>query len=220
MFQAAAEIGLRGGPEEKDDSEEDDLDEDGDEDEEQEEDSKESEMAVKMEELGFDSGEPAETVDTNPIMESADNQEDTEKPAESSSSQMMGDMDSVQPSTSQTALRRDRADSEDDEIEEDLSQANRDMRPFRDQASRDHINAHLMKELRGRARNTDSTCSSASTATIDPQLVKQKVKRQMKQKQAKQFAHRIRKSGEASIATQRRREYTDDIKQSVSAEWY
>lgn len=98
---------------------------------------------------------------------------------------------------------------------------NKEFQPFRDEAQRDHINAHVMRELTGsRTRSSDSSCSTATVRTVDPDLIKAKVKRQLKGQQQKQQARRIRKSGEAALTTKHRRENADNIKQSVSAEWY
>ena len=106
----------------------------------------------------------------------------------------------------------DSADSDVPELK-DISLENRELRPLRDQSTREHVNFHLA-EGSERQRSGDSMCSSASTS-IDPKLVKLKVKRQIKKDQKKQFARRVRKGGEASLVTKQRRRNMDDIKHSA-----
>ena len=98
------------------------------------------------------------------------------------------------------------------DAEDDLGNLNRGYRPFRDDSSMDHINAHIIKNRR--ERSSDSMCSMVSTSTIAPGIVKEKIKRQLKKKSQQQFARRVRKSGEAAIATKQRRENQLDIKDS------
>lgn len=103
----------------------------------------------------------------------------------------------------------------DEEDLEDLHNQNRTLRPFRNEESLAHINQHRRKHL-------DSTSvSMASTASsMDPRLIKEKVKRQMKKKAAVQESRRIRKSGESAIITKKKREISQDIKQSVDSDWF
>ncbi|XP_067667279.1 serine/threonine-protein kinase RIO2-like [Haliotis asinina] len=120
-----------------------------------------------------------------------------------------------QPRTEPTALcQQESADSGCDEEEdfEDLRGVNRSFRPFRTEDSMAHTNLHL--------RQSDRDNVSVASSTIHPDLIKRKVKSQMVRKKMKQNARRIRKSGESSIVTKLRRENQDDVKQSLSAEWY
>lgn len=104
--------------------------------------------------------------------------------------------------------------SENEDKLEDLSAMNRDYKPFRNEESMGHVNEHLMT----RQRSSDSMCSTASTV-MDRDIVRQKIKRQMKSEKQRQQARRIRKSGEASAVTRKKRETQSDIKQSMGAVW-
>ncbi len=106
---------------------------------------------------------------------------------------------------------------------EDLSQLNRDFRPFRDGESLDKVNAHVLKAEAARVsrtRNTDSMMSTRSRTSVDPEQVRARVKSQMKKKQIQQKHRRIRKAGEAAVVTRARRENRENIKTSIGADWY
>ncbi|XP_041369931.1 serine/threonine-protein kinase RIO2-like isoform X2 [Gigantopelta aegis] len=96
---------------------------------------------------------------------------------------------------------------------EDLSNVNRAYRPFRTEDSMVHTNYHLRHDNR-------SEGASIASSTMDPELVKRKVKGQLKKQQMAQKARRIRKSGEASVMTKLRRENQSDIKDSLSSIWF
>ncbi|CAC5377508.1 RIOK2 [Mytilus coruscus] len=102
-----------------------------------------------------------------------------------------------------------------DELE-DLSVSNREYKPFRNEESMEHINEHLTTHQR--QRNSDSISSNISSV-MAPDLVKQKVKRQIKSAKHRQEARRIRKSGEASLVTRKKRDTQNDIEQSMGAVW-
>uniref|UniRef100_A0A8C9WU73 Serine/threonine-protein kinase RIO2 n=1 Tax=Scleropages formosus TaxID=113540 RepID=A0A8C9WU73_SCLFO len=93
----------------------------------------------------------------------------------------------------------------------DLSTSNKEFRPFRDQDSLHHINEH-------RRRTTSETTvgSIASCSTIPPEVVKQKVKRQLTKQQKAVLRRRLQK-GEANLVTKERRENMQNIKWSVEA---
>lgn len=104
-----------------------------------------------------------------------------------------------------------------DELDE-IGELNRGLRPFRNEESLTHVNKHIQK---GRQRSSDSMMSTCtSTSSIDPSVIREKVKRQQKRKDEKLKARRIRKSGEASIVTKSRRDKQLDIKQSLGPDWY
>lgn len=107
--------------------------------------------------------------------------------------------------------------SDDDEEEqlEDLSDTNRAYKPFRNEESMEHTNSHLTT-----TRQRSSLSMSSNASSMDPEIVKEKMKRQLKQKHEKLHARRIRKKGEASIVTQSKRNTKHDIKDSLSATWY
>ncbi|MGH0174773.1 UNVERIFIED_CONTAM: hypothetical protein FKN15_069090 [Acipenser sinensis] len=93
----------------------------------------------------------------------------------------------------------------------DLSAANKEFRAFRDEESMLHINGH-----RRRTSSMTSVGSMASCSTIPPELVKQKVKRQLTKQQKSAQRRRLQK-GEASLVTKERRDNLQDIKSSVEA---
>ncbi|KAM6473319.1 serine/threonine-protein kinase RIO2 [Liasis olivaceus] len=93
----------------------------------------------------------------------------------------------------------------------DLSTLNREFRPFRDEESLFHVNQH-----RTRTTSVTSIRSTASHSTIPPELVKQKVKRQLNKQQKAALRRRLQK-GEANIYTKQRREHMYNIKSSLDS---
>uniref|UniRef100_A0A8C3YTI5 Serine/threonine-protein kinase RIO2 n=1 Tax=Catagonus wagneri TaxID=51154 RepID=A0A8C3YTI5_9CETA len=91
-----------------------------------------------------------------------------------------------------------------------LSSLNREFRPFRDESMED-INQH-----RARTLSVTSVSSVLSCSTIPPELVKQKVKRQLTKQQKSAVRRRLQK-GEANIFTKQRRENMQNIKSSLEA---
>ncbi|KAJ8405587.1 hypothetical protein AAFF_G00315670 [Aldrovandia affinis] len=93
----------------------------------------------------------------------------------------------------------------------DLSAANKEFKPFRDQESLHHINEH-------RRRTTSETTmgSMASFSTIPPEVIKQKVKQQLTKQQKSAQRRRLQK-GEANLVTQERRENMHNIESSLDA---
>ncbi|XP_053149826.1 serine/threonine-protein kinase RIO2 isoform X2 [Hemicordylus capensis] len=93
----------------------------------------------------------------------------------------------------------------------DLSTWNKEFRPFRDEESRFRINDH-----RTRTTSVTSAGTTGSQSTIPPELVKQKIKRQLTKQQKAALRRRLQK-GEANIYTKQRRENMDNIKSSLDA---
>ncbi|XP_074138118.1 serine/threonine-protein kinase RIO2 [Sminthopsis crassicaudata] len=91
-----------------------------------------------------------------------------------------------------------------------LSALNKELRPFRDE-NMEQINHH-----RTRTESVTSVGSIVSCSTIPPELVKQKVKRQLT-KQQKAIVRRRLQKGEANIYTKQRRENAYNIKSSLEA---
>ncbi|XP_062307183.1 serine/threonine-protein kinase RIO2 [Osmerus eperlanus] len=113
--------------------------------------------------------------------------------------------------------RRD--DEEEKEVEDacpdllDLSAVNKEFKPFRDSDSLLHVVEH------SRRRRTDSEATMGSTgscSTIPPDVVRQKVRRQLSQQQKAAQRRRLQK-GEANLVTQERRENNDNIKSSLES---
>ncbi|XP_013911749.1 PREDICTED: serine/threonine-protein kinase RIO2 [Thamnophis sirtalis] len=93
----------------------------------------------------------------------------------------------------------------------DLSTFNREFRPFRDEDSLFHVNQH-----RTRTTSMASVWSTTSQSTIPPEVVKQKVKRQLNKQQKAAFRRRLQK-GEANVYTKQRRENMYNIKSSLDS---
>ncbi|XP_027694295.1 serine/threonine-protein kinase RIO2 [Vombatus ursinus] len=91
-----------------------------------------------------------------------------------------------------------------------LSALNKELRPFRDE-NMEQINHH-----RTRTESVTSAGSIVSCSTVPPELVKQKVKRQLT-KQQKAIVRRRLQKGEANIYTKQRRENAYNIKSSLEA---
>lgn len=92
-----------------------------------------------------------------------------------------------------------------------LSSLNKEFRPFRDEENMEDIN-----RSRTRTLSVTSVGSVLSCSTIPPELVKQKVKRQLTKQQKSAVRRRLQK-GEANIFTKQRRENMQNIKSSLEA---
>ncbi|XP_029418130.1 serine/threonine-protein kinase RIO2 isoform X2 [Nannospalax galili] len=92
-----------------------------------------------------------------------------------------------------------------------LSALNKEFRPFRDEENMRNINQH-----RSRTLSVTSSGSILSCSTIPPELVKQKVKRQLTKQQRSAVRRRLQK-GEANVFTKQRRENMQNIKCSLEA---
>lgn len=92
-----------------------------------------------------------------------------------------------------------------------LSSLNKEFRPFRDEDSMRSVTQHRTRTL-----SIASTGSILSCSTIPPELVKQKVKRQLTRQQRSAARRRLQK-GEANVFTKQRRENMQNIKSSLEA---
>ncbi|XP_007940729.1 serine/threonine-protein kinase RIO2 [Orycteropus afer afer] len=116
---------------------------------------------------------------------------------------------------SQAGQRRSPAASE--EYEDECphlitsSSLNNEFGPFRNEENMGDIN-----QYRTRTLSVASAGSVASCSTIPPELVKQKVKRQLTKQQKATLRRRLQK-GEANIFTKQRRENMQNIKSSLEA---
>jgi len=217
--EAAAEIGLRGGPEEENDSGDSEADGECDTETQYDESVSEKASSSEFEERTSLATAPEASCTTKVDFAKLSDEETDESSNEDASDENNGSTEINTLSTVVEHTRSDDNQSEDSDAPEDLSHQNRSMRPFRNEESLQHVNAHILKS---RVRSSDSTSTSASTYTssMDPSLVKSKVKRQMKKEKQKQFARRVRKSGEAAVFTKKRRDNMDTIKTSLSPDWY
>ncbi|KAG7489482.1 serine serine/threonine-protein kinase RIO2 [Solea senegalensis] len=94
----------------------------------------------------------------------------------------------------------------------DISAANKEFKPFRDSDSLLHMAEH-------RRRRTDSEATMGSTgscSTIPPEVVRQKVRRQLTKQQKAAQRRRLQK-GEANLVTKSRRENQNNIKSSMES---
>ncbi|PNI35275.1 RIOK2 isoform 7, partial [Pan troglodytes] len=80
----------------------------------------------------------------------------------------------------------------------------------------DEDNVGAMNQYRTRTLSITSSGSAVSCSTIPPELVKQKVKRQLTKQQKSAVRRRLQK-GEANIFTKQRRENMQNIKSSLEA---
>ncbi|XP_051532706.1 serine/threonine-protein kinase RIO2 [Myxocyprinus asiaticus] len=112
-------------------------------------------------------------------------------------------------------VSKDLGRDEDDEMEDecpdlvDLSTCNKEFRPFRDQVS-------LEKEQRRRTTSEMTIGSVGSCSTIPPDVIRQKVRRQLTKQQKAAQRRRLQK-GEANLVTKERRENQINIKSSLDA---
>ncbi|XP_008590591.1 PREDICTED: serine/threonine-protein kinase RIO2 [Galeopterus variegatus] len=88
---------------------------------------------------------------------------------------------------------------------------NKEFRPFRNEESIGDINRNRTRTL-----SITSAGSVTSCSTIPPELVKQKVKRQLTKQQKSAVRRRLQK-GEANVFTKQRRENMQNIKSSLEA---
>ncbi|XP_030593640.1 serine/threonine-protein kinase RIO2 [Archocentrus centrarchus] len=196
------------GPEDDDDEEED---------EEEEKDAKEAtdeerEESVDMEEYkhamleleGLKVSEtPAETQDQD-AEKSENRAEDKETEA---ASPAVGDEETEK----QLDEELEEAEDECPELA-DLSASNKEFKPFRDADS-------LLQIAEHRRRRTDSEASMGSIgscSTIPPEVIRQKVRRQLTKQQKAAQRRRLQK-GEANLVTKSRRENQNNIKSSMES---
>uniref|UniRef100_A0A4W6GC27 Serine/threonine-protein kinase RIO2 n=1 Tax=Lates calcarifer TaxID=8187 RepID=A0A4W6GC27_LATCA len=183
------------GPEGEEDDEEEDNDEEAtDEEEEREEDSVDmEEYKHAMLEL-----EGLKVSDTH-----ADRQDEEEEKTPAAGSDEETEKD----------LEEELKEAEDECPElTDLSAANKEFKPFRDSDSLLHMAEH-------RRRRTDSEAtmgSIGSCSTIPPEVIRQKVRRQLTKQQKAAQRRRLQK-GEANLVTKSRRENQSNIKSSMES---
>lgn len=92
----------------------------------------------------------------------------------------------------------------------DLSTSNKEFKPFRDSSSLLHVAEHR----RTRTESEATMGSVGSCSTIPPEVVRQKVRRQLTNQQKAAQRRRLQK-GEANLVTQSRRENQNTIKSSI-----
>ncbi|XP_054630659.1 serine/threonine-protein kinase RIO2 [Dunckerocampus dactyliophorus] len=190
----------------------------GEEEDDDEDDSDEEETCeeVKREEQSVDVTEYNNAMlELEGLKVSDDMQEDEEAPSETGGKEGKNEnrKDDVM---APEARINDKAVNEEleDEFPElsDLSASNKEFKPFRDSDSLLHMAEH-------RRRRTDSEATMGSTgscSTIPPEVVRQKVRRQLTKQQKSALRRRLQK-GEANLVTQSRRENQINIKSSLES---
>lgn len=94
----------------------------------------------------------------------------------------------------------------------DLSTANKEFKPFRDSTSL----LHMAEHRRMRTDSEGTMGSIGSCSTIPPEVVRQKVRRQLTKQQKAAQRRRLQK-GEANLVTKSRRENQNNIKSSMES---
>ncbi|KAM9360463.1 serine/threonine-protein kinase RIO2 [Symphorus nematophorus] len=94
----------------------------------------------------------------------------------------------------------------------DLSTSNKEFKPFRDSDSLLHVAEHR----RTRTDSEGTMGSIGSCSTIPPEVVRQKVRRQLTKQQKAAQRRRLQK-GEANLVTKSRRENQNNIKSSMES---
>ncbi|XP_010731985.3 serine/threonine-protein kinase RIO2 [Larimichthys crocea] len=94
----------------------------------------------------------------------------------------------------------------------DLSTSNKEFKPFRDSDSL----LHMAEHRRTRTDSEGTMGSIASCSTIPPEVVRQKVRRQLTKQQKAAQRRRLQK-GEANLVTQSRRDNQNNIKSSMDS---
>ncbi|XP_068167249.1 serine/threonine-protein kinase RIO2 [Antennarius striatus] len=105
----------------------------------------------------------------------------------------------------------DEAEDECPELAE-LSASNKNFKPFRDSDSL----LHMMEHVRKRTDSEATMGSIGSCSTIPPEIVRQKVRRQLTKQQKAAQRRRLQK-GEANLVTKSRRENQNNIKSSMDS---
>ncbi|TMS03702.1 Serine/threonine-protein kinase RIO2 [Larimichthys crocea] len=94
----------------------------------------------------------------------------------------------------------------------DLSTSNKEFKPFRDSDSL----LHMAEHRRTRTDSEGTMGSTGSCSTIPPEVVRQKVRRQLTKQQKAAQRRRLQK-GEANLVTQSRRDNQNNIKSSMDS---
>ncbi|XP_036955396.1 serine/threonine-protein kinase RIO2 isoform X1 [Acanthopagrus latus] len=204
------------GPEEEDDD--DDEDDEDDEEEEEGNDKEDSDKKVEKKEDDFDMEEYKHAVleleglkvsNTSADVQNEDNKRETgEEQTETE----------TEPSSQTNEETEEKLEEElneaDDDCPElsDLSYSNKEFKPFRDSDSLLHIAEHR----RTRTDSEGTMGSIGSCSTIPPEVVRQKVRRQLTKQQKAAQRRRLQK-GEANLVTKSRRENQSNIKSSMDS---
>lgn len=191
-------------------SEEDEDDDDYEEKEEEEIPSKEPAEAIDLEEFkhALLELEGVKSMDSN-VENSVERGEECIKVSEKHTAEMEPAMTNEEKTEESEEDKLNEADDECPELT-DFSTCNKDFKPFRDPDSLLHIAEH-----RRRRTDSENTMGSVgSCSTIPPEVVRQKVRRQLNKQQKAAQRRRLQK-GEANLVTKSRRDTQNTIKSSM-----
>nr|XP_057927777.1 serine/threonine-protein kinase RIO2 [Doryrhamphus excisus] len=205
------------GPEGEEDDDEDDDDDDDDEEDGNEEETCEE---VTQEEQSVDVTEYNKAVmELEGLKVSDDMREAEEEANETGGKEEMNENRKEDDMAPEARTNDKTVNVSEEELEDefpelsDLSPSNKEFKPFRDSESLLHIDEH-------RRRRTDSEATVGSTgscSTIPPEVVRQKVRRQLTKQQKSVLRRRLQK-GEANLVTKSRRENQINIKYSLESD--
>ncbi|XP_072038733.1 uncharacterized protein [Amphiura filiformis] len=206
--------------------EEDDEEEEVDDDDEEEEDKGETEKIDDDDQLTdrLQQSRLSSDFDDAKVPHDETNASDEGQRAEDRTDKFVDKSNNITGESSHTEATESRTDendelspcSDNDDDLEDISASNRQYRPHRTEESLSHVNFHA------RTRNSDSMCSAATSSRstiMDESMVRSKVKKSLLKKQKAAHRRKLTK-GEAGATTEKRRDNSDNIKQSLSAVWY
>uniref|UniRef100_A0A3P8U235 Serine/threonine-protein kinase RIO2 n=1 Tax=Amphiprion percula TaxID=161767 RepID=A0A3P8U235_AMPPE len=195
------------GPEEDDDGDE----EEGEDEEEETDEEAEREESLDMEEYkhAMLELEGLKVSDTH-----ANIQDQEEEKSENREEEKETETTSTSRGDEETEALEEELKEADDECPEltDLSACNKEFKPFRDSDSLLHIAEHRRK----RTDSEGTMGSIGSCSTIPPDVVRQKVRRQLTKQQKAAQRRRLQK-GEANLVTKSRRENQNNIKSSMES---
>uniref|UniRef100_A0A669CFF5 Serine/threonine-protein kinase RIO2 n=1 Tax=Oreochromis niloticus TaxID=8128 RepID=A0A669CFF5_ORENI len=183
------------GPEDDDDNDEEEEDDDDDHEDAKEATDEEREEAVDMEEYKH-------------AMLELEGLRISETPAETQDEDSEKSKNKVEDQVTETASSPPELEEAEDEVPElaDLSASNKEFKPF-----------SLLQIVEHRRKRTDSEATIGSTgscSTISPEVIRQKVRRQLTKQQKAAQRRRLQK-GEANLVTKSRRENQNNIKSSM-----
>ncbi|XP_074526430.1 serine/threonine-protein kinase RIO2 [Halichoeres trimaculatus] len=199
------------GPEGEYDDDDDDDEEESDDEETTEEEAEKEEKSVNMEEYKHAMLELEGLKVSDTLTETRAEDRETEKGTEQNETETKPAAQSDEETERDKEEELNEADDECPELS-DLSAANKEFKPFRDSDSLLHMAEHIR-------RRTDSEAtmgSVGSCSTIPPEIVRQKVRRQLTQQQKAAQRRRLQK-GEANLITKSRRENQNNIKSSLES---
>lgn len=194
------------------DEEGDDEDEEGDDEEASDEEAEKEEESLDMEEYKHAvlELEGLKVSSTQADVQGEDNEGEREEQQEETETRLTAGSDEE----TEKDFNEEELNEAEDECPEltDLSATNKEFKPFRDSDSLLHVAEHR----RTRTDSEGTMGSVGSCSTIPPEVVRQKVRRQLTKQQKAAQRRRLQK-GEANLVTKSRRENQNNIKSSMES---